>query len=64
MQELLLWECRILLGAAEMFMLIARIVVKVTVCLCWFPVDINVQFFIFLCNDGVKECTFSIVFML
>ena len=39
------------------------IVVKVSVRMCWFPVDINVEFSIFPCDDSVKECEYSVVFV-
>ena len=40
------------------------IVVKVSVRVCCFPIDTNNEFSIFPCNYRVKECKFSVVFML
>ena len=42
--------------AGFVFMLMVGIIFKVSVRMCWFPVDINVEFFIFPCDGSVKEC--------
>ena len=49
--------------AGFVFMLMVGIVVKVFVRMCWFSVDISVEFSIFSCDDSVKECEFSVVFV-
>ncbi len=44
-------------------MVMVRMVVKISIGVCWFSMNINRKFFIFACNYGIKECKSPVVFM-